>query len=102
MAGNILVLGTSQQRFPAIYVCDTKLANGVRPATLQWERQQSVILAVNELILTALAEHCVTLPLIKNVKFLMLRVKSNIFVTILKTRNMQETNLYYITHTCAG
>jgi hypothetical protein len=60
-------------------------------ATLQWKRQQSVILAVNELILTAFVEHCITLPLIKSVKVLLLRVKSNIFWTILNAQNMKDT-----------
>jgi len=40
-------------------------------------------------------EHCITLQLIKkNIAFLMLLVKSNIFGTIFNTQNMQETNLY--------
>ena len=44
-------------------------------------------------------EHYITLPLIKkkNVKFLILLFKFNIFGTVLnKKKNMQETNLYYV------
>jgi hypothetical protein len=39
-------------------------------------------------------EHYISLPLIKNIKFLMLLLKCNIFGTILNTQNIQETNIH--------
>jgi hypothetical protein len=75
-------------------VCDPKATNGMRPATLPGERQQSVMFTINELTLMPLLEHYMTLPLIKKCYiFNVIRQIQYFGGAILNTQNMQETNL---------
>jgi hypothetical protein len=56
-----------KQRFPTLYLCEPEVTNGMWPAALPWERQQSVIFTVKDLTLMPFLEHYMTLPLIKKI-----------------------------------